>query len=70
MHEDETLQFQDLDQIFQTAQLRRSADLGGWLRDYFAARRARRRGSELIEHDHSASSAGDLTSAGAVSWMA
>jgi hypothetical protein len=41
MREDKTLQFQDLDQVFQTAHLRRSADLGLWLRDYFAARRAR-----------------------------
>ena len=41
MHEDKTLQFQDLDQIFQNAHLRRSAELGGWLRDYFATRRPR-----------------------------
>jgi hypothetical protein len=41
MHEIKTLQFQDLDQVFQSAQLRRSADLGRWLREYFSARRTR-----------------------------
>jgi hypothetical protein len=41
MHENKSLQFQDLDQVFQSAQLRRSADLGGWLMEYFLARRAR-----------------------------
>ena len=41
MDENRTLQFQELDRVFQSAQLRRSADLGRWLRDYLAARRAR-----------------------------
>jgi hypothetical protein len=39
MHEDNTVQFQDRDQILQAAQLRRSADLGFWLRQYIEARR-------------------------------
>jgi hypothetical protein len=41
MGENKTFQFQELDQVLQSAQLRRSADLGLWLREYFAARRAR-----------------------------
>jgi hypothetical protein len=46
MHENKTdenkaLPFQELDHVFQSAQLRRSADLGLWLREYFAGRRAR-----------------------------
>ena len=41
MGENKTLQCQELDEVFQSAQLRRSADLGRWLRDYFATRRAR-----------------------------
>jgi hypothetical protein len=40
-YETKTLQFQEFDHVFQSAQLRRSADLGLWLREYFAARRAR-----------------------------
>jgi hypothetical protein len=35
-------QFQDLGQVLRNAQLRRTADLGGWLRQYFADRRQAR----------------------------
>jgi hypothetical protein len=41
MHNDNGVQFQDLDTVLHNAQLRRSADLGGWLRQYFGDRRAR-----------------------------
>jgi hypothetical protein len=42
MQEDKSVQFQDLDQVLYNAQLRRSADLGLWLRKYLEARRQRR----------------------------
>lgn len=35
MHEHENIQFNDVAQILQQAHLRRSADLGLWLRQYF-----------------------------------
>jgi hypothetical protein len=35
MHEYENIQFDDIAQILQQAHLRRSADLGVWLRQYF-----------------------------------
>jgi hypothetical protein len=35
MHEYENIQFDDIAQILQQAHLRRSADLGLWLRQYF-----------------------------------
>ena len=41
MRDNKTIQFKDLDQILQDAHLRRSADLGRWLRDYLKARQAR-----------------------------
>ncbi|MGY3445099.1 hypothetical protein [Bradyrhizobium sp. USDA 4473] len=36
MQQDSGVQFQDLDQILRNAQLRRSADLGPWLRQCFS----------------------------------
>jgi hypothetical protein len=35
MHEHESIQFDDLAQVLQRANLRRSADLGPWLKQYF-----------------------------------
>ena len=35
MHEHENIQFDDIAQILQQAHLRRSTDLGLWLRQYF-----------------------------------
>jgi hypothetical protein len=32
-------QFQELDEVLRNAQLRRTAELGGWLRQYFENRR-------------------------------
>jgi hypothetical protein len=32
-------QFQELDQVLSSAQLRRTAELGGWLKHYFESRR-------------------------------
>ena len=40
---DQGPQFQELDQVLHNAQLRRTADLGGWLRKYLAERRRARR---------------------------
>jgi hypothetical protein len=39
MQHDNGIQFQDLDQVLRNAQVRRSADLGGWLRRYIGDRR-------------------------------
>lgn len=36
---DEKIQFQDLDEVLRDARLRRSADLGLWLRRYLQTRR-------------------------------
>jgi hypothetical protein len=36
-----TIQFQDLDQVMRNAELRRSADLGGWLKQLLEDRQAR-----------------------------
>ena len=35
MHEHENVQFDDIAKILQQAHLRRSADIGPWLRQYF-----------------------------------
>ncbi|WP_426433929.1 hypothetical protein [Bradyrhizobium genosp. P] len=42
MSEDNRTSFQDLDQVLFNAQLRRSSDLGLWLRQYFERRREAR----------------------------
>ena len=42
MHEDKGLKFEELDQILMAAQLRRSSDLGMWLKQYIEGRRAAR----------------------------
>ena len=42
MQKDDSIQFEELDQILRTAQLRRTADVGGWLRQYFENRRQAR----------------------------
>ena len=42
MSEDNRISFQDLDQVLFNAQLRRSSDLGLWLRRYFERRREAR----------------------------
>jgi hypothetical protein len=47
MQEDKAIHFQELDQILYNAQLRRSADLGGWLRQYLEHREVRRQGEKL-----------------------
>ena len=36
------VQFQELDQVLRDAQLRRTAEVGGWLRQYFESRRQTR----------------------------
>ena len=36
------IHFRELDQVLRKAQLRRTADLGGWLRQYFENRRQSR----------------------------
>jgi hypothetical protein len=38
-HEHEQIQFNDLAEVLKSAQLRRSADLGKWLREFFHGRR-------------------------------
>ena len=38
-HEHEQIQFEDLAEVLRSAQLRRSADLGKWFRDFFKKRR-------------------------------
>jgi len=38
-HETEQIQFDDLAEVLKGAQLRRSADLGKWLREFFHGRR-------------------------------
>jgi hypothetical protein len=38
-HEHEQIQFDDLAEVLKGAQLRRSADLGKWLREFFHGRR-------------------------------
>jgi hypothetical protein len=45
--DDKGPQFQELDQVLHNAQLRRTADLGGWLRQYLEARRQTRRKKHL-----------------------
>jgi hypothetical protein len=65
MHENKTdenkaLPFQELDHVFQSAQLRRSADLGLWLREYFGPPGSPGGGSKVIEYSHNASSTGGL----------
>ncbi len=47
MQEDKVIHFQDLDQILYHARLRRSADLGRWLRQYFEHRQVRRQRDKL-----------------------
>jgi hypothetical protein len=42
MPENNQIQFEDLDQVLRSAQLRRSADLGLWLRQYIESRRQAR----------------------------
>ncbi|WP_156180534.1 hypothetical protein [Bradyrhizobium sp. LTSPM299] len=50
MSEDKRVSFQDLDQVLFNAQLRRSADLGFWLRQYFEQhRRARSEAESTVE---------------------
>jgi hypothetical protein len=41
MRDDNAIQFQDLDDVLHNAQLRRSADLVGWLSQYFRNRQTR-----------------------------
>ncbi|MGY4479619.1 hypothetical protein [Bradyrhizobium sp. USDA 3364] len=41
MQHNDGVQFQDLDQVLRNAQLRRSADLGAWLRQRFSAKAGR-----------------------------
>jgi hypothetical protein len=47
MQEDKAIYFQELDQILYNAQLRRSADLGAWLRQYLEHRQARQQREKL-----------------------
>jgi hypothetical protein len=42
MQQDKRVNFQDLDQVLLNAQLRRSADIGLWLKPYFEERRQAR----------------------------
>lgn len=46
MQEDKLVNYQDLDQVLLDAQLRRSADIGLWLRPYLEERRQARSRSE------------------------
>jgi hypothetical protein len=46
--EDNSAQFQPLDQVLHNAELRRTADLGGWLRQYLEERRQTRRQKRLV----------------------
>jgi hypothetical protein len=48
MQEDRSVQSQELDQVLYDAQIRRSADLGLWLRQYFESRRRRRQQTEAV----------------------
>ncbi|MCS3450058.1 MULTISPECIES: hypothetical protein [Bradyrhizobium] len=41
MQQDSGIQFQDLDQVLRNAQLRRSADVGFWLRQRFSSKAGR-----------------------------
>jgi hypothetical protein len=47
MREDKDLHFQELDQVLHNAHLRRSADLGAWMRQYLESRQARREKKKL-----------------------
>lgn len=49
MQEDKGIQLQDLDQVLYHAQLRRSADLGIWLRQYLEDRRQARLHSKEMQ---------------------
>ena len=40
--DDKTVDFQELAEVLHSAQLRRTADLGGWFREYLEARRQAR----------------------------
>ena len=42
MQKDNTILFQELHQVLRNAQLRRTADIGSWLRQYFEDRRQAR----------------------------
>jgi hypothetical protein len=44
---DKALHFQELDQILSNAHIRRSSDLGAWLRQYLEFRRIRRQSEKL-----------------------
>jgi hypothetical protein len=47
MQENRTIKFDDLDQVLCAARLRRSADLGRWLREYFEGRRETKQLKEM-----------------------
>ncbi|MGY3341431.1 MULTISPECIES: hypothetical protein [unclassified Bradyrhizobium] len=50
MRNDKNVQFRDLDEILYNAQLRRSADLGRWLRQYLEERRGARMKNERVRN--------------------
>ncbi|WP_426435397.1 hypothetical protein [Bradyrhizobium genosp. P] len=62
MQEHKGIQFQDLDQVLHNAHLRRSADMGLWLRKFFEARRERPEEIKLKQVTKSAGNAGPLSS--------
>ena len=47
MQDDKALHFQELDQVLSNAHIRRSADLGAWLKQYLESRRIRRQSEKL-----------------------
>ena len=52
MQKDSGIKFQDLDEVLHDAQLRRSADLGLWLRHFIQERRLARQQKEADRPRH------------------